>query len=229
MLLSFLIAAALFAGSHAVTVSVVDPAGLPVAATVVTFSDGLGDVDRESTDMRGETAARSGFAPLSADVSAVGFHLLRSTCVRYAFGSCSVGGRLSSELCRWPPDRHTSFMAFRCRASYLDVRAVRSSAAATTDALLRGLAGVDRTRSNSDFTNYGQLRASFGGAGADRGLVLVDGIPAQDAFGGQIDWAAYPVREIERAELLRGAGSALYGAGAAAGVLELTTFGPQPA
>ena len=60
--------------------------------------------------------------------------------------------------------------------------------------------------SNSAFTNYGQLRASFSGAGNDRGLVLVDGIPAQDGFGGQIDWQAYPPNDIQFAELLRGAG-----------------------
>ncbi len=76
------------------------------------------------------------------------------------------------------------------------------------------------------FSNYGLLRVSFAGAGTDRGLVLADGIPAQDGFGGQIDWAAYPPETLERAELLLGAGSALYGAGAVGGVLDLETFAP---
>lgn len=78
------------------------------------------------------------------------------------------------------------------------------------------------------FTNYGQLRVSFAGAGTDRGLVLADGIPAQDGFGGQVDWAAYPVSTLQRAELLLGAGSALYGSGAVGGVLDLQTFAPPP-
>lgn len=91
---------------------------------------------------------------------------------------------------------------------------------------MRALPGNDHTRSNSAFTNYGQLRASFSGAGNDRGLVLVDNIFAQDAFGGQIDWAAYPTNDITRAELLRGPGSALYGSGAVGGVLSLQTFAP---
>lgn len=97
----------------------------------------------------------------------------------------------------------------------------------TSDALLRMLPGFDRTRSNSAFTNYGQLRASFSGAGSDRGLVLVNGLPADDGFGGQIDWAAYPADEIVRAELFAGAGSALYGSGAVGGVLDVDTFGPR--
>jgi outer membrane receptor protein involved in Fe transport len=114
-------------------------------------------------------------------------------------------------------------------ASLLDATAVQSSAAATSDALLRALPGFDRDRSNSAFTNYGQLRVSFDGAGNDRGVVLADGIPAQDAFGGQVDWSALPAGNIVRAELLRGAGSALYGSGAVGGVLALDTRAPSSA
>lgn len=111
-------------------------------------------------------------------------------------------------------------------AASLDRAAIASSAALTSDGLLRSLPGFDRARSNSMFTNYGQLRVSFAGAGTDRGLVLADGIPAQDGFGGQVDWAAYPVSALQRAELLLGAGSALYGSGAVGGVLDLQTFAP---
>lgn len=112
-------------------------------------------------------------------------------------------------------------------ASLLDASQLHSNAAPTGDAALRQLPGFDRDRSNSAFTNYGQLRVSFAGAGNDRGVVLVDGIPAQDAFGGQIDWAAYPTNDLTRAELLRGPGSALYGSGAIGGVLSLETIAPS--
>jgi outer membrane receptor protein involved in Fe transport len=114
-------------------------------------------------------------------------------------------------------------------ASALDRTAIASSTAIASDALLRKLPGFDRTRSNSMFSNYGLLRVSFAGAGSDRGLVLVDGVPAQDGFGGQIDWAAYPPQSLTRAELLLGAGSALYGAGAVGGALDLQSFAPPTA
>jgi vitamin B12 transporter len=114
-------------------------------------------------------------------------------------------------------------------ASALDARQISDSAATSSDALMGALPGFDRDRSNSAFTNYGQLRVSFDGAGSDRGLVFVDGVPAQDGFGGQIDWAAYPVADIARAELLRGPGSALYGAGAVGGVLSIDTLAPATA
>lgn len=111
-------------------------------------------------------------------------------------------------------------------ASLLTNDQIRANPAVTSDELLRALPGFDRNRSNNAFTNYGQLRVSFAGAGTDRGVVLVDGVPAQDAFGGQVDWAAYPASDVTRVELLRGPGSALYGSGAIGGVLSLNTFAP---
>jgi outer membrane receptor protein involved in Fe transport len=111
-------------------------------------------------------------------------------------------------------------------ASVIDARTLRASTAASLDAVLRTLPGFDRDRSNAPFTNYGQLRLSFAGAGSDRGALFVDGVPAQDGFGGQVDWNAFPTASIGRAELLRGPGSALYGSGAIGGVLALTTLAP---
>ncbi len=111
-------------------------------------------------------------------------------------------------------------------SSVLDLQQISSIPATTTDALLAVMPGFDRDRSNSMFTNYGQLRVSFDGAGSDRGLVLADGVPAQDGFGGQIDWAEYPAADLVRAEMLRGPGAALYGASAVGGVLALDTLAP---
>jgi iron complex outermembrane recepter protein len=111
-------------------------------------------------------------------------------------------------------------------ASLLTMQQIDALAGQTGDEALRYLPGFDRTRSNSSFTNYGQMRVSFSGAGTDRGLVLADGLPAQDGFGGQIDWTAYPSADLVGAELLRGPGSALYGSGAIGGVLALQTFSP---
>jgi outer membrane receptor protein involved in Fe transport len=70
------------------------------------------------------------------------------------------------------------------------------------------------------------MRLSFSGAGQDRGSLFVDGVPAQDGFGGQVDWNLYPTLGVSRAELLRGPGSALYGSGAIGGVLSLLTVPP---
>src|ERR1700678_3576103 len=50
-------------------------------------------------------------------------------------------------------------------ASVLDQQAMMSLPAITGDQILGNLPGFDRDRSNSMFTNYGQLRVSFAGLG----------------------------------------------------------------
>ncbi len=223
-----LILAAVVAALAGPGVIVVDDTGAPVAAAVVTFAVPSGPPDVETTGRDGVAVPRTPSLATQATIDAPGFEraivrlhgarpvqvvLRRLTPV---IGAVRVATGSQQSLHRLPVP-----------ASVLDAAAIQSSPAATSDALLRALPGFDRDRSNSAFTNYGQLRVSFGGAGNDRGVVIADGLPAQDAFGGQIDWQALPPGNLTRAELLRGAGSALYGSGAVGGVLALDTRGPS--
>ncbi len=69
------------------------------------------------------------------------------------------------------------------------------------------------------------LRGSSGyvqGLGA-RVLLLVDGVPANQGDRGGINWDIIPIDEIERVEVVKGAGSALYGSAALGGVVNLIT------
>jgi outer membrane cobalamin receptor len=209
------------------TLRVIDDQGLPVTGAQVTFVDAAGEADHEQTGGDGRVQARAGFTPIFARITQPGFVPLRvnlpagdGTTVTLVHAITVIG------TVRIATGSQHSLHELPVAASVLDRAAIAQAPATTTDGLLASLPGVDRSRSNSAFTNYGQLRVSFDGAGNDRGLVLVDGIPAQDAFGGQVDWAAYPAQSIVRAELLRGAGSALYGSGAIGGALDLQTLGP---
>jgi outer membrane receptor protein involved in Fe transport len=99
----------------------------------------------------------------------------------------------------------------------------------TFDAQLRALPGYDRTRANTGFSNYGLDRLSIEGAGTDRAAFVVDGVPATDPFGGQIDWSAVPGDVLTRVELFTGPGSALYGSGAIGGALVAHTYDARDA
>ena len=69
------------------------------------------------------------------------------------------------------------------------------------------------------------MRGSSGyarGAGS-RVIVLVDGFPAMSFDNGTIYWDAVPVQDIERIEILKGPGSALYGSNAMGGVVNIIT------
>ncbi len=54
-------------------------------------------------------------------------------------------------------------------------------------------------------------------------LVLMDGRPINDARSGGVDASTIPVHNIERIEIIKGAASALYGADAVAGVVNIIT------
>ncbi len=56
-----------------------------------------------------------------------------------------------------------------------------------------------------------------------RVLLLVDGVPANEGDRGGIDWDLLPLTEVERVEVLKGTGSALYGSAALGGVVNVIT------
>lgn len=60
-------------------------------------------------------------------------------------------------------------------------------------------------------------------------LMLINGVPITNAFVGNRgqSWGGMPVEGIERIEVIRGPGSALYGADAFAGVINVITFGHE--
>jgi iron complex outermembrane receptor protein len=56
-----------------------------------------------------------------------------------------------------------------------------------------------------------------------RVLLLVDGVPANQGDRGGINWDLVPVDQVQRVEVVKGAGSALYGSSAFGGVVNLIT------
>lgn len=54
-------------------------------------------------------------------------------------------------------------------------------------------------------------------------LVLVDGVRQNRLTGDEVHWASLPLNSIERIEVLRGGGGVIYGEGALAGVINITT------
>ncbi|MDR0996058.1 MAG: TonB-dependent receptor plug domain-containing protein, partial [Zoogloeaceae bacterium] len=61
------------------------------------------------------------------------------------------------------------------------------------------------------------------GTSAQQTLVLIDGMRVGSASLGYANWAAIPLQQIERIEILRGSASSLYGADAVGGVVQLFT------
>ena len=65
------------------------------------------------------------------------------------------------------------------------------------------------------------------GLGYGRTLVLIDGLPANDAFYGTVQWNLVPMSSIESAEFVRGGVSSLYGNYGMGGVININTKTPK--
>ncbi|MEX0602059.1 MAG: TonB-dependent receptor, partial [Bacteroidota bacterium] len=90
---------------------------------------------------------------------------------------------------------------------------------ATLDDALRYVSGVNMMQ---DQVN---IRGSSGysrGVGS-RVLILLDGLPFTTGDTGEINWETIPVHQVERIEVVKGAGSALYGSSALGGVINVIT------
>ena len=84
---------------------------------------------------------------------------------------------------------------------------------------------VDRAPGVQFLNGQVNIRGSTGyvqGLGS-RVLLLVDGVPANQGDRGGINWDLLPVDAVERVEVVKGAGSALYGSAALGGVINLIT------
>jgi outer membrane cobalamin receptor len=105
-----------------------------------------------------------------------------------------------------------------------------SSAAVSIDDALKMVPGFTPFRRTSSRvanpTAQGIALRGLGGTSASRSLVLANGIPLNDAFGGWIYWDKVPQAAIDRIEVQRGSGSDLYGADAVGGVVQILTVRP---
>ena len=99
--------------------------------------------------------------------------------------------------------------------------------ALATDDKLRNVVGFSLLRRSgsqtANPTSQGVSLRGLGANGASRALVLADGIPLNDPFGGWIYWARIPQSSLDQVQLVPGGVSALYGNDALGGVINLET------
>ena len=101
---------------------------------------------------------------------------------------------------------------------------LESVAALTSDDVLRQVPGFQLFRRTSSRaanpTAQGVSLRGVGASGASRAVVLYDGVPLNDPFGGWVYWGRVPREGLARVEVVRGASSSLYGSGALGGVVQ---------
>ncbi|MGH9673556.1 MAG: TonB-dependent receptor plug domain-containing protein [Bryobacteraceae bacterium] len=76
-------------------------------------------------------------------------------------------------------------------------------------------------------TTQGVSLRGLGSTGASRTLVLWDGLPVNDPFGGWVYWTRFPIEELERVEISRGASTSVFGDRAMGGAIAMFSRDPE--
>jgi outer membrane receptor protein involved in Fe transport len=114
----------------------------------------------------------------------------------------------------------------------LDRTEIREQPGVNLDDRLRSVPGFTLFRRSSSIvanpTTQGVSLRGLGSSGASRTLVLWDGIPINDPFGGWVYWTRVAPEEVERVEVSRGASTSVFGDRAMSGAIALFSRAPEP-
>ncbi len=111
--------------------------------------------------------------------------------------------------------------------SVIDQKQIETSAADNYADLLRGVPGLNVVQTSA--RDVGIRSRGSSGVAEHRQLTLLDGRPVYLDFYGVVLWDFLPVNfdEIKQIEILRGPGSAIWGANALSGVINVRTKSPR--
>ena len=109
----------------------------------------------------------------------------------------------------------------------IDGRQIEQAPTHELDQLLKDIPGVQLFR-RSDArsghpTSQGVTLRALGGNASSRTLLVLDGVPQSDPFGGWVNWPAYDPASLAEIRVVRGGGSVGNGPGALAGTIEMTS------
>jgi outer membrane receptor protein involved in Fe transport len=110
-------------------------------------------------------------------------------------------------------------------ANIIEKESIQQSPAIVADDVLRQIPTFSLFRRSSSLSSHptaqGVSLRGIGPSGVSRTLVLVDGVPFNDPFGGWVYWTRVPMESVERIELIDGSSSSLYGNYGMGGVINI--------
>ena len=159
-----------------------------------------------------------GFAPFSLELSPT-----RQTNLEVVLSPASIREQITITATRIEAPLISTAASVRLLSS----AELATTAAITIDDALRQVPGFQlfrRTGSRAaNPTSQGVSLRGVGATGASRALVLADGIPFADPFGGWVYWDRLPRAAVSQVEVVRGGISDLYGSNALGGVINILT------
>ncbi len=126
--------------------------------------------------------------------------------------------------------RNQTVAAVPLATSVMGRARLQAAAPVNADSVLRQFSDLGTFRTNSSLTanptTQGVALLGTGSSGASRALVLLDGLPLNDYYGGWVDWLRVPDEDLSSVSVVSGGASPLYGNDALSGVIALQTRAP---
>ena len=210
---------------------IIDAIGLPVEDARIKIRSNSGLTSACLSDDEGKFACEINFNEgFSLTVEAKDFSILRQTYKNLQDFSENKSFKLSpapiSEKVVVTANRaETRLNETAASIVTLSSEELRTTAAPTIDDKLRQVAGFSLFRRigsrYANPTSQGVSLRGVGASGASRSLVLYDGVPLNDVFGGWILWNRVVPIAVENIEVLRGGASSLYGSDSLSGTINI--------
>ncbi len=221
------------AADRQIQVRVLDQQGLPVAGALVTATPGTATRTADSSGI----AAFDGLAAAVYElrVQAAGFTTETMTVDLRSGSATGLDVRLEAAGIA----EQVVVTATRSARPMNDIPAsvsvvtreeIDASPALVADDVLRQVPTFSLFRRTSSLvaqpTTQGVSLRGIGPSGQSRTLVLLDGIPFNDPFGGWVYWTRVPLVSVDRIELTEDPTSSLYGNYGMGGVINIITMRP---
>lgn len=206
-----------------VTGIVVAGNGLPVAGATVkagaeqTVTDPNGHFSL-ATAASSITVTATGFAPTTMAVNASPMRVEL------------VPAPLSESVTVTATARNQTTAAVPLQTVVMSSERIKASAPSNADTILRGFSDLGTFRTSTSLeanpTTQGVSLLGTGSSGASRALVLLDGLPVNDIYGGWVNWLRIPTEDLSSVSVVSGGASPLYGNQALSGVIGFQTTTP---
>ncbi|MGI8543082.1 MAG: TonB-dependent receptor plug domain-containing protein, partial [Aridibacter sp.] len=211
--------------------SVLDSSGLPISGAEVKVFEDKSEISICKSNSEGKFSCRvNEDENFSITIRADGFSILRQTFANVQeFNQVSAftlsPASLTENVLVTANRTETLLDETPASIATLTKKDLETTASPAIDDALRQTVGFSLFRRsnsrNANPTTQGTSLRGINASGASRSLVLFDGIPLNDAFGGWIYWSRVPNIAVERIEVLRGGSSSLYGSDALGGTINI--------
>jgi outer membrane receptor protein involved in Fe transport len=228
-----LIAALIFALAASVSGVVHDPSGGVVSGAAVIVRSGSGPEQRTTTGPDGRFSIETSAAGDVTIVVRAGGFAEKTQKASASSGAVDIvvePATLFETVTVTPTRTEQRLGDTPASVSVVTSETIESSPALTADDVLRNVPSFSLFRRTSSLaaqpTAQGVSLRGIGPSGQSRTLVLLDGVPFNDPFGGWVYWTRVPLVSVDRVEITEDASSSLYGNIAMGGVINIFTSHP---